>query len=160
MANINSALTKLIKIILNTGRGRRCCRYNDADPVLCPARETCLVYRSGTLAPVSLDSCQVSQDSKKDGGASAEQVRNKSIHCRNLVQCLELIFMDDIKSHNFFSARMMTSGPSRGRPWRGVCLSPCGRTNSETRRAGRSSSPDSTSGSTTRAIGPWPNSGT
>ena len=57
-----------------TGRGRRCCRYNEDDPVMCPDRETCLVYRSGTLAPVSLDSCRVSSDSKKDaGGMSAEQ---------------------------------------------------------------------------------------
>ena len=82
-----------LKIVPTIGRGRRCCRYNDADPVLCPARETCLVYRSGTLAPVSLDSCQVSQDSKKDAGASAEQVHNLSLHGRNLVQCVELTLL-------------------------------------------------------------------
>merc|ERR1719151_424266 len=60
-------------VVDSQGRGRRCCRYNDADPVMCPDRETCLVYRSGTLAPVSLDSCQISQDSKKDVGMGVDE---------------------------------------------------------------------------------------
>ena len=154
-----------LKIVPTIGRGRRCCRYNDADPGFCPSPETCLVYRSGTLAPVSLDSCQVSQDSKKDVGASAEQVHNLSVRGRNLVQCVELIvlILMGILNHSMYqilSVPMRTSGLNRGRRWRGVCLFPCVRTNSGTRRAGRIVSSGSTSGSTTRATGPWPSSGT
>jgi hypothetical protein len=64
-------------------RPRTCCRYNN-DNILCPDRATCLVRHAGgaILAPVTLDSCNVTEDSKKDAYYSADS-GSEAQKCRN-----------------------------------------------------------------------------